>query len=139
MRKYSDSASDFRSALGKVRGLGSAKSGVMHWWLQRVTAIALIPMSLWFISSLISVMLSPNVLVIASWMSSSVNAISLLLFLLALFFHAKLGLQVVIEDYVKCPYMKYSLLLANVFFCFAGATICIVAVLKLHFLNIAAL
>lgn len=131
--------SNFSSKLGKVRGLGSAKHGVMHWWLQRVTAIALIPLSIWFIGALISVMLSPDVLNIARWLSSSINAISLLLFLIALFYHAKLGLQVVIEDYIKCPFTKYSLLLANLFFCFGGATICIVAVLKLHFLNIAAL
>lgn len=137
MKKTIDSGSDFRSKLGKVRGLGSAKHGVMHWWLQRVTAVAMIPLFIWFVNALVSVMISPDVLAVAGWFSSPVNAVSLVLLLCAMFFHAKLGLQVVIEDYVKCPYNKYSLLLANIFFCFGGATICIIAVLKLHFLNIA--
>lgn len=127
---------DFRSKISKVRGLGSAKHGVSHWWLQRVTAVVLIPLCLWFVTAVISVMLSPNVFVVASWFAFPVNAILLVLMLVALFFHAKLGLQVVIEDYVKCPYMKYFLLLKNTFFCFAIAIVCIIAVLKLHFLNI---
>lgn len=129
--------SNFSSKLGKVRGLGSAKHGVSHWWLQRLTAVAMIPLCLWFISAIISVLISPDVMTVAKWFSSSVNAISLVLFLIALFFHAKLGLQVVIEDYIKCPYTKYSLLFANIFFCFGGVAICIIAVLKLHFLNLA--
>lgn len=135
MKKTTDS--DFRSNLSRARGLGSAKSGVSHWWLQRVTALAMIPMFLWFITAVISVLVSPDVFSVARWFSSPVNSILMVLLLCAMFFHAKLGLQVVIEDYIKCPYTKYSLLLANVFFCFAGAAICIIAVLKLHFLNLA--
>lgn len=131
-------ASDFRTNLAKVRGLGSAKHGVGHWWFQRVTAIALIPTTLWFISQIIAVMLSADVTTVAEWFSSPINALLLSLMIAALFFHAKLGLQVVIEDYVRCPYSKYALLLGNVFFCFAGAALCIVATLKLHFLDIIA-
>lgn len=128
----------FRSKLKTVKGLGSAKSGVGHWWLQRVTAVTMIPLSLWFLSSIISVMLSPDVIVVAKWFSSPINALLTILLLSAMFFHAKLGLQVVIEDYVKSPFAKYSLLLGNSFFCFAGAAFTIIAVLKLHFLDIAA-
>jgi len=128
----------FRSKLSIARGLGSAKSGVAHWWVQRVTAVAMIPLSIWFLSAIISVMLSSNVIVAATWFSSPLNALLLISLIGALFFHAKLGLQVVIEDYIKCPYTKYSALLANTFFCFGGGALCIIAVLKLHFLDIAA-
>lgn len=128
---------DFRSELSKARGLGAAKHGVSHWWLQRLTAVALIPFTIWFMVSIISVMTAPDVITVAGWFSSPLNALCMVVLLSALFFHAKLGLQVVIEDYVKCPCAKYSLLLGNSFFCFGGAAICIMAVLKLHFLNIA--
>ena len=90
----------FRGKLKTVKGLGSAKSGVGHWWMQRVTAVALIPLSLWFLSSIISVMLSPDVIVVAKWFSSPINALLMILLLSSMFFHAKLGLLVVIEDYV---------------------------------------
>jgi succinate dehydrogenase / fumarate reductase membrane anchor subunit len=128
----------FRSKLSTVKGLGSAKSGVAHWFLQRVTAIAMLPLSLWFLSSILSVMLTPDIFVIARWFSSPINAVLLVLLLGAMFYHAKLGLQVVIEDYIKCPYMKYGLLLANFFFCYAGAILAILSVLNLHFLDVAA-
>ena len=137
MKKTANSSPDFRSELGKVRGHGSAKHGTLHWWFQRVTAVAMIPLCLWFVTAVISVLVSPDVVTVARWFSSPVNSILMVLLLCAMFFHAKLGFQVVIEDYVKCPYKKYSLLLFNIFFCFGGATICIIAVLKLHFLNIA--
>ena len=130
--------SELRSKLGIARGLGAAKSGVSHWWWQRVSALALIPLSIWFLGAVIKVMTSPSVLVVASWFSSPFNAGFMVLFLLAVFAHAKLGVQVVIEDYCKSNFAKYSLLLANSFFCIAAAIFSVIAVLKLHFLDIAA-
>lgn len=132
-----DKKSDLRSSFARARGLGSAKSGVGHWWLQRLTAVALIPLSLYVISSIISVIVSPDVITAAKWFSYPVNSWVFILLCLTMFLHAKLGLQVVIEDYIKCNCTKYSLLIANSFFCFAGAAVCVIAVLKLHFLNIA--
>ncbi len=129
--------SDFRSNLGKARGLGSAKHGVSHWWFQRVTAVAMIPLFIWFITVVVSVMISPNIHAVAHWFASSIHSLLMVLLLCAMFFHAKLGLQVVIEDYIKAPFLKYTLLLSNIFFCFGGAAICIIVVLKMHFLNIA--
>ena len=130
------SSSDLRSKLSKAKGLGAAHHGVSHWWLQRVTAVAMLPLSLWFFYELLMMMRSPDVAVVAAWFASLAHAVMLILLLVATFYHAKLGMQVVIEDYVKGPVAKYSLLLANVFVCYAFATICILAVLRLHFLDI---
>jgi succinate dehydrogenase / fumarate reductase membrane anchor subunit len=132
------SSNDLRSKLARAKGLGSAKSGVGHWWYQRLTAVALIPLSVWFVYSLVTALQEPSPAGVAMWLSSPVHTVAMLLMLIALFFHAKLGLQVVIEDYVKCPVQKYSLLFANNFLCIAFAIISILAVLKLHFLDVAA-
>jgi succinate dehydrogenase / fumarate reductase, membrane anchor subunit len=128
--------SDLRSNLGRARGLGSAKHGVSHWWFQRVTAVAMIPLLIWFTASVIAVTTSPDVNSVARWFSSPINSLLMVLLFCAMFYHAKLGLQVVIEDYVKAPCCKYSLLFGNIFFCVAGAIICIAAVLKLHLFGI---
>jgi len=130
-------ASDLRTKLARVKGLGAAHHGVSHWWLQRVTAIALIPMSLWFVASLITALLTPDVLKVAEWFASPINAGIMILMIIALFLHAKLGVQVVIEDYVHGHFSKYLLLLLNIFFCYSFAALSILAVLKLHFLDVA--
>ena len=131
-------SSEFRSKLGRVKGLGAAHHGVMHWWWQRVTAVALIPLSLWFVASLIKALLTPDVVEVAQWFALPWNALLMLLFIAAAFWHAKLGVQVVIEDYVKRPAAKYFLLLANQFLCAGLAALGVLAVLKLHFLDIIA-
>lgn len=118
------------------RNLGAAKEGVSHWWLQRLTAIALIPLSVWFFSSLLVVAESPDPFRVADWLSSPANALLMVLLIVALFWHAKLGLQVVIEDYVHTPWLKYALLIGNIFFCVLAAVACVLAVLKLHMFSI---
>lgn len=130
------SGSHLRSKLSRAKGLGSAHHGVSHWWLQRVTAVALIPLSIWFMYSLVTLLLQPDVIKVAEWLASPVNALVMVLLLIATFIHAKLGVQVVIEDYVHGPVMKYTLLLALLLACFALTTAGIIAVLKLHFLDI---
>jgi succinate dehydrogenase / fumarate reductase membrane anchor subunit len=127
---------DLRSSLSRARGLGSAHHGVGHWWWQRVTALAIIPLSLYFLSALLTTMLTPDITKVAEWLAYPLNALVIILLLVAAFYHAKLGLQVVIEDYVKGPFPKYGLLMLNTFFCFVFTAIGVVAVLKLHFLDI---
>jgi succinate dehydrogenase / fumarate reductase membrane anchor subunit len=127
------STSDLRSKLARAKGLGSAHHGVSHWWLQRVTAVALIPLTFWFVSSLIKLVVEPQMGSVTEWFSSPIHAALLSLMLIATFWHAKLGAQVVIEDYVHTAMPKYTLLLLNNFISFGFTAISILAVLKLHF------
>lgn len=127
---------DLRSSLSRARGLGSAHHGVGHWWLQRLTAVAIAPLSLWVLYSLLTVMLTPEVTKVAEWLAVPLNALVMVLLLSAVFWHAKLGVQVVVEDYVKHPFLKYGLLILTAFACFAFCAVGIIAILKLHFLDL---
>jgi len=93
------SLADKRSELARARGLGSAKEGVQHWWMQRLTALALIPLGLWFVASLIA-HLGLDRAAAAAWLRQPVVLGLTALLIVAVFHHAQLGLQVVIEDYV---------------------------------------
>jgi succinate dehydrogenase / fumarate reductase membrane anchor subunit len=88
-----------RSPLGRVLGLGSARSGFAHWWGQRLSAAALVPLGLWFAFSMAG-MSSTDYWAVAAWVSEPLHAILLILLLGTLLYHSNLGLQVVIEDYV---------------------------------------
>lgn len=100
-----------RSPLGRVRHLGSAKDGTGHWWAQRLTALALIPLTLWFCIAVIA-MTGADHAAVAAWAGSPVVAGLLILLLGATFYHGALGLQVVIEDYVHHEMTKLLLVLA---------------------------
>ena len=88
-----------RSPLGKVLGAGSAKQGVHHWWMQRLTSVALVPLSIWFVVSLLSLPSFDHATVVA-WMGQSWTALLLILFVLTGAWHSQLGVRVVVEDYV---------------------------------------
>lgn len=96
---------DYRTPISKARGLGSAKSGTGHWWLQRVTAVALIPLSYSLIVFL-KLVTSANYEDMMTWLTMPFNAILIVLWVLAVCYHAALGVQVVIEDYVSAEGMK---------------------------------
>ncbi len=119
-----------RSDLGRVRGLGSAKEGVQHWWMQRVTAIALIPLSLWFVACIVF-LLDVDRAAAIQWLGSPVTLGLMSLFLIALVYHAVLGLQVVIEDYIHSHAAKAALLLLIQFAGIALAAAGIIAMLMI--------
>ena len=100
-----------RSPLGRARGLGSAKSGTDHWWAQRLTALALIPLVIWFVISMIVVTGADHEGALA-FISSPINAVLLTLLIVAVFHHGQLGLQVVIEDYIHTKWLEVALILA---------------------------
>ena len=119
-----------RSDLGKVRGLGSAKTGFQHWWLQRLTAVAIIPISIWFVTELIQ-NLNSTYQEVVDWISSPLVTVLMLGLISGVFYHAKLGIQVVVEDYVHSELPKIFLIIAvNLGLAF-GALIGIVSVLKI--------
>jgi len=125
-----------RSPLGRAIGLGSAKEGVEQWWAQRVSAVALVVLGLWFAASLIAHVGADRSAVIL-WLQSPVPAVLVILLLIALFYHAALGLQVVIEDYVEVEWLKVSSLVAMRLICFALAVAGIYAVLRIAFVRLA--
>jgi succinate dehydrogenase / fumarate reductase membrane anchor subunit len=119
-----------RSPLGRARGLGSARAGSHHWWAQRLTALALVPLTLWFIFSVIHLSGAPHQAVI-DWLSAPLTLGLMLALVLATFHHLQLGLQVVIEDYVHEERMKLASILAIKALSLLLALVCIVSVLKI--------
>ncbi|HXC90112.1 MAG TPA: succinate dehydrogenase, hydrophobic membrane anchor protein [Stellaceae bacterium] len=129
-RSRDAAAAQMRSPLGRARGLGSAKEGVDHWLLQRVTAVALVPLSLWFVIALIE-LVGADFDAMQDWVGRPLPAILLVLLLIATFYHAALGLQVVIEDYVHGELARVGLVILTRLACAGLAVAGIVAVLTL--------
>lgn len=121
-----------RSPLNQARGHGSGKEGTQHWWIQRLTAIALIPLCLWFIYSLIS-MTGMDYNSVIEWLDSPIVCTLLVLLIISIFYHTQLGIQVVIEDYIESEAMKIgSIVVLNFIMLFAGL-VSTIAVLKVFF------
>ena len=120
-----------RSPLGKVLGTGSAKEGVQHWWLQRLTSIALVPLTIWFVVSLLSLPSYEHVTVV-SWMAQTSTALLLILFILVATWHSQLGVRVVVEDYVHGGSKTLTLVLLTFIHAVVAAA-GIFAVLKVAF------
>ena len=97
-----------RSPLSRAIGLGSAKTGAEHWWVQRVTALALVPLTLWFVIAIIELAGADRALFV-DWVRQPLPAVLLVLLLIATFYHGALGLQVVIEDYVESEILRFGL------------------------------
>lgn len=121
-----------RSPIGRVTGLGTAKEGVSHWWSQRVTSVALLLLGLWFVASLLRM---PNFghEFVTAWIAMPVNAVLLLLLIGTLVYHSRLGVQVVVEDYVHHHGLKIATMLLLTFAHVAVAALAIFAVLRIAF------
>ena len=105
----------FRSSLGKTRGLGTAHGGTHHWWVQRLTSIALVPLIPWFAISMVSLAAVDHATA-AAWLARPYNAVLTLILAVAMFHHMHLGLQVVIEDYIHSRGVKFAAIVAARFF-----------------------
>ena len=121
-----------RSQLGRVRGLGAAKSGVEHWWVERVTSIALLPLTIWFVVAVLMHLGAPQA-VVAHWAGRTVNTVLLLALVMLTFYHMQLGLQVVIDDYVNDAKSHLATSLANKGAALILALFAIVAILRMAF------
>src|SRR5262249_27577711 len=111
--------------------LGSAKEGVAHWWAQRLTAIALVPLSLWFVASVIG-LTGASYGAVVDWVASPVPALLLVLLIVATFHHAQLGLQVVIEDYIHSEGAKLTLIILVKGAAIVLSLIAIFAILRMY-------
>ena len=123
---------NLRSPLGRARGLGSAKEGVKHWWHQRVTAIALVFLSTWFVISLL-VLTGASYDEARSWLSNPLVTGLCLMTIVFTFYHLKLGIQVVVEDYIHREWMKLGLLVFTDFACIVVGLASTLAVLLVAF------
>jgi succinate dehydrogenase / fumarate reductase membrane anchor subunit len=119
-----------RTPLGKVLGLGSAGEGTGHWWVQRVTAVALVPLTAWFAISLLTQSLQ-SYEAMRGWLGQPWVAVLTILLALTLAWHSKLGIEVIVEDYVHSKAAKTSLLLLSTLVHVAAAVAAVFAVLML--------
>lgn len=99
-----------RSPLGSALGMGAAREGTGHWWSQRVTAVALVPLTFWLIYSLIVLAGLPRAEALL-WMQNPFNAVLMALFLVSMFYHSYLGVEVIIQDYMHAKWLKVTALI----------------------------
>jgi succinate dehydrogenase / fumarate reductase membrane anchor subunit len=123
-------SADLQTPLKRALGLGSAESGTHHWIVQRITAVALVPLSVWLVY-LVLAALHADYAQARALVHQPLNAVLLIAFVLAVFWHAQLGLQVVIEDYVHTRWLEITSQLAVKFFCVLGALACVLAVVRI--------
>ena len=128
----SEAGREFRTELARVRGLGPAKEGVRHWWMQRVSAIALVPLTLWFVIALVA-HTGADYVAVRGWLGSPVTFGLMVLVIGATFYHAQLGLQVVIEDYIHHEGVKIGLVLLTKLASLVLALSAIIALLIIAF------
>jgi succinate dehydrogenase / fumarate reductase, membrane anchor subunit len=121
-----------RTPLGRVRGLGSARSGTSHFWHQRLTALSNVPLTIAFVL-IVAALLGRNHAAVVQILGSPFVAIVMLLFILSVSWHMRLGMQVIIEDYVHQEGPRILLLIANTFFTIAIGLASAFAILKLSF------
>jgi len=121
-----------QSPLGRVRGLGSARSGAHHWWIERLTSVSTLLLLVWLLVSLLRL---PDLGYgsVVEWLGSPLNAVAMLLLIASSFWHMKLGLQVVVEDYVHVDGNKLFLVMLLNFAVIAGAALAAFSVLKIAF------
>jgi succinate dehydrogenase / fumarate reductase membrane anchor subunit len=121
-----------RTPLGRVRGLGSARSGTGHFWLQRVTAVAGIPLTVGFIV-IVAMLIGRNHAATVQILGSPLVALTMILFVATMVYHMWLGMQIIIEDYVNDALLKAIMAMSNTFFSCVVALASIFAILKLSF------
>jgi succinate dehydrogenase / fumarate reductase membrane anchor subunit len=125
-------SSNLRSPLGRARGLGAAKEGLHHWWLQRLTSLALVPLTVWFVAAVVG-LAGSGYDEFAAWLSDPCTTAVMIGFLAVTFHHAQSGMQVVIEDYVASHALRIASIILVKFACYGLAILGIVCTLIVSF------
>lgn len=127
-----DQTTGLRTAVARARGLGSARSGSHHWWLQRLTSIALVPLTLWFAVSVIA-LAGADYERVRAWLAEPWSAVLMILLIGATFHHAAAGMQVIYEDYIHTKWIRLVVDLSTKAACFLLGAYGVVSVLKIAF------
>lgn len=122
----------YRSPLARARGLGAAKSGVHHWWLERITSVALVPLLVWLVAALV-LLGQADYATLSGWVAQPVVAVLLVVLIPTLFYHSSLGVQVVLEDYVDTEWLRITFITLVKFINVLLAVTSVFAVLKIAF------
>lgn len=125
-----DSATSLRTWSAKAHGLGASHTGTEHWWTQRLTSVALVPLSLWFVWSMLHLAGASHT-VVKAWLHHPTNAALTTLFILVGFHHAAAGMEVIFEDYVHCKPLKLALIYGTKAACAVLGAITLFSILKL--------
>jgi len=120
----------FETDLHRAQGLGSAKSGLRHWMVQRITAVALIPLGIWFVAAFIFLVTAPFE-VASNWLSSIWAVTLAISFIMTMFYHGYLGMQVILEDYISHEFTRWILIILTKFLSAVMALVAIVSILKI--------
>lgn len=123
-------SAQLRTPLARVRGLGSAKSGTHHWLVQRLTSIALLPLTVWFLYVALK-LVGGEYADARSFLAQPWNAVLMAAFVLMLFYHAKLGIQVILEDYVHLRWLEVASQMINLFACAFAALVALFAIVRI--------
>lgn len=126
----SDNQNNLRTPIAEARGLGSAKSGTAHWWAQKVTSIALLPLTLWFVVVTVSSFVGQDFNSIYTWMEQPLNGGLMIALLGVMFYHLALGIQVILEDYVH-GFVGIASLVILKLFSWAVGGFAVLAVIKI--------
>lgn len=121
---------EYQSPLGRARGLGASHHGAGHWWHERLTSIAAVPLTIWFVCAAVC-MPSWSYESFTTWLAAPVNAVLMILSVLCVFYHAALGCQVIAEDYIHTGWMRRAKVTSIHLFFTAAAVACIFSVLKI--------
>ena len=121
-----------QTPLHRVEGLGSAKAGTSEFWRQRVTAVALVPLSIWFVWSALA-LVGAEQSAVTVFLGDPLNAVLMLLFLLAALYHMAIGMQIIVEDYIHQPGLKIAFIILNRFFALSVGVATAFALLKIAF------
>ena len=130
MKKWNENT--VQSDLARAKGLGSAKEGTDHWLAQRLTAVALLPLVIWLVYSILKLQ-GADYAAFTTWLAHPIHAILMILLIIATAYHAKLGVQVIVEDYIHNEGFKMVKLIGQKLFFFALAVACVFSILKISF------